>query len=271
MTAEAVHTDMVAGTPLYIIDIRSSDDFTNLGHIDGAVNVVANDILDHVESAKLDKDTKIVVVCYSGQTAGWATSVLRLNGYINAFSMKWGMCSWHEDFAGSWQTNISNQYSAFFENDVIPKGETDDLPDLDTGEETGQAIFDARCDAVMTEGFGAAKISNATVFANPNDYYIVNYWGEADYTLYGHIPGAMQYQPKESMAYDVDLTTLPTDKTIVVYCWTGQTSAFLSAYLRILGYDAKSLLFGANGMIYDELDATHQWSDSQIKNYDYVN
>ena len=79
----------------------------------------------------------------------------------------------------------------------------------------------------------------------------------------------MQYTPKQSMAYGVDLTTLPTDKTLAVYCWTGQTSAFLTAYLRILGYDAKSLLFGANGMIYDDLEA-HKWSDSQIMEYDYV-
>jgi len=80
----------------------------------------------------------------------------------------------------------------------------------------------------------------------------------------------MQYTPKEAIAYDVDLTTLPTDKTVVVYCWTGQTSAFLTAYLRILGYNAKSLVFGANGMIYNDLQG-HKWSEGEINDFDYVN
>jgi rhodanese-related sulfurtransferase len=62
----------------------------------------------------------------------------------------------------------------------------------------------------------------------------------------------MQYTPKERIKTTVVLNTLPTDKTIVVYFWTGQTSAFLTAYLWLLGYDVKSLLFGANGMIYAE-------------------
>ena len=268
--AEAVHADIVASVDIYIIDIRSGDDFTTLGHIENAVNVASGDILTHVENEGLAKGDKIVVVCYTGQTAGWATSILRLNGYSNAFSMKWGMCSWHTVFATKWQSNISNMYSTQFEDTAEPKGPTGDLPDLNTGNTTGQGIFEARVAAVTAEDFAAAKITNTDVFANPDNYYIVNYWAETDYTYYGHVPGAMQYTPKQSIAYDVDLTTLPTDKTVVVYCWTGQTSAFLTAYLRILGYDAKSLLFGANGMIYDDLEG-HKWVDTHIKDYDYVN
>lgn len=264
--ATDVHTDIVAGTDIYLIDIRSAEAH-DTARIAGSVQVDAGNILTYVQDEGLALSDKIIVICYTGQTAGWATSILRLNGY-NAYSMKWGMCSWHEDFAGKWQTNTSNGYATFFEDDAVPKGETGDLVDLNTGEETGDAIFAARVAAVTAEGFGAAKITNTDVFANTDNYYVVNYWANDDYTLYGHIPGAMQYTPKESMAYDVDLTTLPTDKTVVVYCWTGQTSAFLTAYLRILGYDAKSLLFGANGMIYDELQG-HKWSDTQIMGYDY--
>ena len=265
--AEAVHADVIAGKEMSIIDIRSDADFA-LGYIDGAVNVAAGDVLTYVMDEGLAKADKIVVVCYTGQTAGWATSVLRLNGYSNAFSMKWGMCSWHADFATKWQNSISNTYSTQFEDAAVPKGALGNMPTLSTGKTTGQEIFDARVATLMAEGFGAAKITNADVFANPDNYYIVNYWADADYTHYGHVPGAMQYTPKEAIALATDLKTLPADKTVVVYCWTGQTSAFLTAYLRILGYDAKSLLFGANGMIYDDLES-HKWSDSEIKGYDY--
>ena len=73
------------------------------------------------------------------------------------------------------------------------------------------------------------------------------------------------------MKYEVDLTTLPTDKSIAVYCYTGQTSAFLTAYLRLLGYDAKSVLYGTNAMIYDQMVAKNMtvWSEAQIMGYDY--
>jgi rhodanese-related sulfurtransferase len=267
-TADAVHTDILTGADIYIIDIRSAADFAT-GFIDGAVNVAAGSVLDHVQSEGLAMDDKIYIVCYTGQTAGWVTSILRLSGYTNAWSMKWGMCSWHSDFAGKWQSNISNGKATQFEDDDVAKGAKGDLPTLNTGQTTGQAIFEARVSDVLAEGFGAAAVSNDEVFNNLSNYYIVNYWAQTDYDHYGHIPGAMQYTPKESMNYNVDLTTLPTDKTVVVYCWTGQTSAFMTAYLRILGYNAKSLKFGANAMIYDELEG-HKWTDGAIMDYDYV-
>jgi rhodanese-related sulfurtransferase len=268
ITAEAVHSDILTGTEIYIIDIRSAADFA-LGHIEGAVNVAAGAVLDHAQAEGLAMDDKIVVVCYTGQTAGWATSILRLNGYSNAFSMMWGMSSWNSFFAGSWKNSVSNMYATQFEDANIAKGAKGNMPTLATGKTTGQEIFEVRVADVLAEGFGAAKVSSSEVFANLDNYYIVNYWAEADYTMYGHVPGAMQYTPKASIAYNVDLTTLPTDKTVVVYCWTGQTSAFLTTYLRILGYNAKSLLFGANGMIYDDLQS-HKWSDAAVMDYDYV-
>lgn len=253
---------------VYIIDIRAAADF-DAGHIENAVNLAAGDVMTHLDGMDLSPYTKVAIVCYSGQTAGWLTCILRLNGYEKAYSMLFGMCSWHEDFAGSWNSNVGNSGAAQFTATPTAKNEPGEMPDLNTGETTGAAIFEDRVATVMAEGFAAAKITNTAVLGSPENYYIVNYWAEADYTSYGHIPGAVQYTPKESMAYDVDLTTLPTDKTIVVYCWTGQTSANLAAYLRILGYDAVSLLFGANGMIYDDLTA-HKWSAGAIQGYDYV-
>ncbi|NQT97529.1 MAG: hypothetical protein HQ562_07290 [Candidatus Marinimicrobia bacterium] len=53
----------------------------------------------------------------------------------------------------------------------------------------------------------------------------------------------------------------------VPYCWTGQTSALVTAWLTVLGYDAKSLKFGVNSMIYDDLAEAKKWSASM--NYDY--
>ncbi len=270
ITAQDVKTFNTTGD-IYIIDIRGAGDY-DTAHIENAVNVTLADLLTHIEGVNISTYQKVAIVCYTGQTAGFATSLLRLLGYDNVFSMKWGMCSWNEDFAGKWNTNIGNAYAYQFTADATAKGTEGDLPDLSTGETTGQAILEARVDDLLAEGYTPAKISNQTIFANLDNYYIVNYWSEAHYTDPGHITGAMQYTPKEAIALDADLKTLPTDKTVVVYCYTGQTSSFMTAYLRLLGYDAKSLLYGANGMIYDNMitaGITSVWSDAQIMGYTY--
>ncbi|MGW8315259.1 MAG: rhodanese-like domain-containing protein [Bacteroidales bacterium] len=266
-SATDVH-NLMAVNAVYIIDIRSSTDYAN-GHIEGAHNVAAGDVLSHVQGINTEDYDKVVIVCYSGQTAAWATSILQLMGYDNVYSMAFGMCSWNEHFANSWNSNTSNMYATQFVSEATAKGEAGDLPELTTGKETGQEILESQVANVLSEGFAAAKVSAAEVFGNLENYYIINYWPETDYTDPGHIPGAIQYTPKEAIALSADLKTIPADKTVVVYCYTGQTSANLTAYLRIIGYDAKSLLFGTNGMIYNEMEG-HKWSTDAIMGYDYV-
>lgn len=271
MPASEVKT-LMATNKVYIIDIRSAEDFGN-GHIEGAHNIAFGDLLSHVEGLDMSAYDKVAIVCYSGQTAAYGASILRLMGYSKVFSMKWGMCSWHEDFAGSWNSNIGNTYASQFTADPTAKGAKGAMPALSTGHSNGQDILEARIATLLTDGFTPAKIAKGDVFNALNNFYIVNYWPAAHYADPGHIPGAMQYTPKESIALDVDLKTLPKDKTIVVYCYTGQTSAFLTAYLRLLGYDAKSLLFGTNGMIYDDMVALGltTFNAEQIMGYEYVN
>lgn len=275
ISAEALRTANIAGT-IYILDIRSAADF-NAGHIENAHNVALADIFTHLETnAATIGDKTIGVVCYTGQTAAFATSLLRLMGYKNAVSMKWGMCSWHSDFdVNRWTAKSitgGSTYVGQFESTSNPKAEKGEMPAISTGKTTGQEILEARVAALLTEGFTPATITAATVFVNPANYYIVNYWPADQYADPGHIPGAIQYTPKETLKLVADLKTLPKDQEIVVYCYTGQTSAFLAAYLRLLGYDAKSLLFGANGMIYNTMldKGMTCFKATEIKNYDYV-
>ncbi|MBT3242312.1 MAG: hypothetical protein HN352_04120 [Bacteroidetes bacterium] len=268
--ASDVHTLNQTGQ-VYIIDIRGATDFA-AGHIANAVNVSTLDMLTHVDGVDLTTYEKVAIVCYSGQTACWTTCLLRIMGHGNVYAMKWGMCSWHADFAGSWQGNITNSHVSEFVSEETAKGAAGDMPTLTTGFETGQEILEARVAAVFTEGFGAAKVSKTEVFGALDSYCIANYWSAEHYAAPGHIPGAMQYTPKLSMQVGEDLKTLSTTKPVVIYCYTGQTSANLTAYLRVLGYDAKSLLYGVNGMAYDEMVAGSMphFGDEYIMNYDYV-
>ncbi|MFO7615775.1 MAG: rhodanese-like domain-containing protein [Bacteroidales bacterium] len=271
MAASEVKTLNETGQ-VYIIDLRSAADFAT-GYIQNAHNVALSDLVNHIKGVELTPYTKVALVCYTGQTAGFATALLRLMGYDKAFSMKFGMCAWHTDFAGRWNTTVANgnAYASQFVTTPTEKGPAGALPTLATGKTTGQEILEARITDLLTEGWTPASITSATVFGNLSSYYIVNYWPANHYEI-GHIPGAMQYTPKASLKLDADLKTLPTDKTIVLYCYSGQTSAFLAAYLRLLGYDAKSLLFGTNGMIYDIMKNNNLtiWKESEVMNYDYI-
>ena len=269
MSAEELNTLNVTNQ-VYIIDLRSAADFAT-GHIKNAHNVALADIVTHMGTVNEASYTKIAIVCYTGQTAGYAASLLRLLGHSKVFSLKWGMCSWHADFASRWNNAISNTYATQFVATNTDKGANGAMPVLTTGKTTGQEILEARVSALLSEGFTPATVTAATVFGNPSGYYIVNYWPAAQYADPGHMPGAIQYTPKETLKLSADLKTLPTDKPIVVYCYTGQTSAFIAAYLRLLGYDAKSLMFGANSMIYDIMvtKSMTTWKATEIKGYTY--
>ena len=264
-SAEAVHTQLEAGK-VYVIDIRAAGAFAE-GHIEGAVNLAAADVRAHIDATDLSAYDEISIVCYTGQSASWLTSLLQLAGYKDVYSMKFGMSSWHADF-DSWTTNTSNEKATLFAEAVSAKDEAGELPALTTGYETGEEIFDARWDEILAEGFGPAAISNGDVYANLDNYYIINYWPNEEYLDPGHIAGAIQYSPNVDLPLDAFLKTLPTDKTVVVYCYTGQNSARIATYLRMIGYDAKSLKFGANSMIYDEMTKA-KWSEAAIMGYDY--
>jgi rhodanese-related sulfurtransferase len=274
VAASAVYTDLNANPPTeYIIDLRSSTDF-QAGHIAGAHNVALGDLLTHVRGvSNISSFNRVVIVCYSGQTSAYGTALLRLMGYSNAISMKWGMSSWDSTFAlTKWYANISNSRASQFVTTATAKGQAGNLPTLATGKTTGAEILEARVVNALAAGFTPATVSNSTVFGNPSGYYIVNYWPVTEYNDPGHIPGAVQYTPRSDLRLASALKTLPTTIPVVVYCYTGQTSAFITAYLRLLGYDAKSLLWGANGMIYDVMVTRSMatFKAAEIMGYPYV-
>lgn len=263
-----VNSNVVASANQYIIDIRDETTF-NAGHIEGAVNVAAGNVLAHYEENNLESYETVVIVCFSGQTAGWVSGLLHTMGYTNVKDMKWGMSSWNATTSGSWVNNISNMYATQLVTTATEKAAAGAYPELTTGETTADEILKARVEAVFAEGFAEAKVSSETVFGSPSSYYIVNYWSQTDYD-WGHIPGAIQYTPKEDVLSTSFLNTLPTDKPIAVYCYTGQTSAHLAAYLRVLGYDAKSILFGVNGMSYDAMPGTRFIEETDVHDYPLV-
>lgn len=256
----------------HIVDIRS-DTWFDYGHIKGANNVASSDLPAYFESTINPKDfEKIVLICYSGQSAAYYTGLLRLSGYDNVYNMNWGMSSWREDFAAnSWTKSVSDEFKEKLETTNNPKAEKGTYPSLSTGKVEAAEILKTRLSDVFAVPYKESIVKAEDVFSNPSDYYIVNYWENDKYNA-AHIPTAIQYEPKGSLASSTDLSTLPKDKKIVVYGSTGQEAAYIVAYLDILGYDAYNLAYGANSFMNSELNSNNWdgFSKKEINMYPVI-
>jgi rhodanese-related sulfurtransferase len=100
-----------------------------------------------------------------------------------------------------------------------------------------------------------------------NDPFIVSVRAPDAYAL-GHIPGAINI-PWNQIAKPESLAQLPTDKPIVVYCYTGHTGQVAATVLKSLGYDVQNLKFGMMGWtLNDEVLATTRFGpDTDQRDY----
>jgi rhodanese-related sulfurtransferase len=256
MTATDLNELVTNATPddVCIIDIRAQADF-DLGHIDGAYQVDLADLLTAIGTDIPLDEGPFVVVCKSGQTAGHAKLALEMAGYVGVKSLKFGMSSWNADF-DVWTGSIGD---ALVDDGLVETTNNNgDLtwhayPNLD-----GETMA-TRVDAMLAGGFKKITYTALKDLEQVEDVFVLNYFGESDYMgetngVPGHYPGAYQFTPRSSLGIMEMLGNIPTDQKVVVYCWTGQTSSQIAAYLNMLGYDAYSLLYGSNGMFHSTLE-----------------
>lgn len=187
-----------------VVDIRSADDYAK-GHIEGAVSLPFGEGMQ--EGFASLPEGKLVVTCYSGQTAGQTVAVLRALGY-DAVSLKSGMNFGWAPFA---VTKAANNYFADYPGArIVPW--TDVAAKIDAGEKPfilsirQQDVYDA-----------------------------------------GHVKGAYLAAWGTDLAEKVAM--LPTDETVYVYCYTGQTAGQTVALLNMLGIEAVSIKSGFNNGI----------------------
>ncbi len=250
--------------PAYnVFDIRSAEDF-NAGHIKGAINVALTDVV--TKAKELGTDKPYLIVCKTGQTAGRATMALRLSGF-SAKVMKFGMSYWNTQF-DAWTGNIGDNAdgSANWVTDASASLPVNGFPAWETTSTDGAEILAANIDAMLAaSGWGVAS---DVVLADPAGYNIYNFWTTDEYTTFGHFDGAFQYKPI-SLASDV-VSALPASDECLVYCFTGQTSSYIAAWLQVLGYNAKSILFGVNKLQHTALDAAGKPAWHHSFDYEFV-
>jgi rhodanese-related sulfurtransferase len=251
----------------YLIDIRDAADFSQ-GYIAGAKNVTWDNLL--AEAAQADKP--ILVICYSGQNATYVTTLLRLAGYPGTKALKWGMSSWHSDFANAakgWNgkgDNIAEGHSNWT-TDPAPTNLTYDSPSFSSTSTDPADILVSRIAEVIAGGFKSATPDD--VLNNPGTFFINNYFSEADYLAFGHIDGAYRIQPM--LVGEGQMNFNDPSKKVVTYCYTGQTSAAITAYQRVLGYDAYSMVFGMNKLYHSNSAwQANKWEPTIPKELNYV-
>ena len=64
------------------IDVRSAEEF-NAGHLQDAVNIPHDQILERIQSVSPDKDAPVNLYCRSGRRAESALNELKKAGYTN--------------------------------------------------------------------------------------------------------------------------------------------------------------------------------------------
>jgi len=221
-----------ANESMFILDIRQPDVYAE-GHIKGAVNAPwGTAISDNLD--KLPKDKTIMIYCYTGQTAGQAVALLNIAGFdAKSVNLGWNLgISKVEGVADVTETTVNS-----------------------FGEATGIEI-NADIKAAVGKYFAGLADVKETTYANykiseddakklldseDSSVVFLSVRKAEDYAK-GHIAGAINIPWGKGM--EQQFNTLPKDKKVIVYCYTGQTAGQTVAGLKLLGYDAVSMNAG---------------------------
>lgn len=253
---------------IHILDIRGAYDYSN-GHIKNAVNIKKTEVIDYAQVKGLPMYDKVILVCYSGQSATFSAALLQMLGYNNVYVLEWGMSGWNNKFSKFWKTNITDNGINELTDAVYTKNNSSTLPTIKSYKNAGQDILYERAKALEKEMYSSGAVNYEHFLENAENSYIISYQSEAIYNE-GHLKNAVLYGQENSLNLATDLLTLPINKEIIIYSNKGYQSTFLTTYLRILGYNAKTLKYGANSLMHSKLKTFEaSFNNSLIKNYPY--
>lgn len=230
------HGDFVAavkaGEPMTVLDIRRADDY-NAGHIAGAVNLAWGTSALVDELAKVPQEGNVFIYCYSGQTAGQAVALFNMVG-VPARSVSFG-----------WNFGISKVEGYEAVTDTAVNTLPSATNDLDPNLFAAYKVYYDEMATIAGTNFASNIVSEvnakAILDAADPDVEFVSIRRAEDFAK-AHIPTASNIPFGKGMQSMFD--SLPADKKLIVYCYSGQTSGQTVAMLRVLGYDAVSLRGG---------------------------
>lgn len=285
-----------------IIDVRSPEDFNN-GHIPRSINKNNNDLFQFIKNLETG-GKKILLVSKTGQAASYYLCLLRYAGIKNIYSLRFGIAVWNNDFSYLWKNYLRNYINDGFSNQRNDfnniaeyfKPEKTSLPDVSYSNSnlSKEEKADERVSELIKLGFdetsyGSIETANtmdidflvAQNFSSSNNYFVVCFANAALYfqpnisrgcllQCAGHPKGAHLYDafpPYSDLRSTANLQTLPKDKIIVLYSFTGERSAAAVAYLKLLGYNAKSIIFGGQNMFHSRFVTTNYFSSEFLASF----
>ncbi len=87
--------EMAADVPPFILDVRSLDEVTDTGHIEGAAHIALNELAQYIDLLPA-LDTPIVAYCAGGWRATIAMTALYGMGFENVRALKMGFADWKD-------------------------------------------------------------------------------------------------------------------------------------------------------------------------------
>ncbi|MDZ4671320.1 MAG: rhodanese-like domain-containing protein [Phototrophicales bacterium] len=201
--------------PPVLLDMRTTDEITSAGYIEGAQHIWINDFWVSQDQLPVDKDAPIVVYCGVGIRGGIAAVLLNLLGYTNVKNLSGGFNGW---VAGN--------------NPIVAPEPEFDMTVMLT-DYFGQ----------LPQTFNAVRIDALKAEIDANTEMTLVDVRTSDEFVEGFIPNAINI-PLNEITDHLDL--LPNlDAPIVVYCGSGHRSAIVMMALNLLGYtNVRSMLAG---------------------------
>ncbi|MCX7834985.1 MAG: rhodanese-like domain-containing protein [bacterium] len=191
-----------------------------------------------------NKTKRLVVYCFTGHTGGLATAALGALGY-NVVNFKYGMSGWTDDNNAN-GLNFTGHYTSTSAINGTVDTVAYALEDYNAYPEPSSG--DVRTALNNYLSTATAVISAAAVRDSLNagaNIFILDVRQATDYAA-GHIPTARNVFVRD--LNDVaTLRKLPSNRLIVIYCYTGHSGAYATTYLNALGYRAVNMKFGYAG------------------------
>ena len=230
--ADALLEELVTDTPPFLLDVRSADELTESGHIEGAVHIPLNELGDHTDLLPA-LDTPIVVYCGTGWRATIGMTALHGMGFTNVRALKATFADWKE--AGN---PVAEGIPEAMVLDVV------EIPEnilVSIGAATAAAKD-------MGTHWGVLPAENLnTNLSEISDLIVIDVRKQAELDENGYIDAPNWIHiPLEDFIASQDMWPA-TDTPVTVYCGSAHRSTMAMTMLLSYGYEDVTSLKGGFG------------------------
>lgn len=239
-----------------VISVQTRVEYA-LGHIPGSINIPWDEIADIAQVQDyLPKDQLAVIYCNHAIHSPQISVILNLLGY-NTLDLVYGFEGWTQNrLAVPDHFDPSGVCEHIVEKEVHFAEPTFHYPQLNVTGTTSEEIITAAANAYLASDRDSCSmicpgdLEQLLTDEEPaNDPFILSLRWTEDY-IKGHIPHAINIPPWELFKPE-NLSRLPADRSIVVYCYLGFTSSQAATILNMMGYDVQVLSHGITAYTLD--------------------